>query len=275
MTEQVTIQAADLEMVTFTANSLSKPDVETIEASELKYRTEVFITDLVAKANTFQDMAKRTDMYLYELLQDCYEAFVVISKEGSNIATKAQVVLDNYCSKQGIAKGKGTSLLGKFMNSVFKGADRSKISTYSYVIKYAVKHQVAKCQLVNEIVKVGGIQKIKEASFKDVAAKAKVKLESNLQEAQTKVSQTSMGVVDIPMALGAVSKLNTNDQVVLIASINAERKFVIRAATSDANVIKSALLAANKPPKAEEKALDDESTDTSEVTAEAAELEAA
>ena len=275
MTEQVTIQSTDLEKVAFTANTIGKPEVETIEATELKYRTEVFITDLVAKANLFQDMSKRTDMYLYELLQDCYEAFVVVSKDGSNIATTAQNVLDKYCAKHGITKSKDTTLLSKFMNCVFKGADRSKISTYSYVIKYAIKQKIAAGQLVAEIQLMGGIQKIKQASFQESVEKAQAKLEINLQVAQAKVDQTSMGIVDIPNAMGAVSKLSTGEQVLLIATINAERKFVIRAATNDANAIKMAVLATNKPQKPEEKAPKADNTVANEVIAGEAELEAA
>lgn len=278
MNEQTTIDTNNTQAIGFTTNTVSESTEQVIEAKELKYRTDVFITELVTKASEFQDMSKRTDMYLYELLQECYEAYSVINKEGSNIASTAQEVLDKYCDKHRITKGKGTQVLKKFMNCVFKGADRSRISTYSYVIKYAEKHQIAIGQLANEIKKAGGIQKIKEASFSDVTAKTKATLESKLQEAQTKISQTSMGVVEIPMAIGAVSKLNTGDQVVLVATINAERNFIIRAAISDANVIKSAVLSTAKHEKAAEKkevqAEDEDVTDDA-ISLDAFELEVA
>lgn len=276
MTEQTTIDTNNTQSLGFTTNTVGKSTEQVIEAKELKYRTDVFIKELVAKATEFQDMSKRTDMYLYELLQDCYEEYLVINKENSNIASAAQEQLDKYCAKHGIPKGKGTKVLNKFMNSVFKGADRSKISTYSYVIKYAEKQQIAVGQLANEIKKAGGIQKIKVASFNDVTAKSKATLESKLQEAQTKISQTSMGIVEIPLAMGAVSKLNTGDQVVLVASINAERKFIIRAAISDANVIKSAILSTTKvAAKKEVEAEDEDEIDDDAISLDAFELEVA
>lgn len=275
MTKFSTADAQFTQVMGVTGNTVGKSTEEVIEAKELKYRTEVFITELVAKASDFQDMSKRTDMYLYELLQDCYEVFVVIDKESSNIASTAQAVLDKYCTKHGITKGKSTKLLSKFMNCVFKGADRSKISTYSYVIKYAVTNQIASGQLANEIKKAGGIQKIKEASFIDVTAKTKATLENNLQLAQTKVSQSSMGVVEIPIAMGAVSNLNTGDQVVLVATINADRKFVIRAATNDARVIKSAVLATTKPKKVATKKKAEDGTDDAPITSDERALELA
>jgi hypothetical protein len=251
MTEIATIEAQEIHNMGFTANTPHNSKEETIEASELKYGTEVFITELANKANQFQDMSKRTDVYLYDLLQECYEDFSVISKASSNIASTAQTVLDKYCAKHGIKAGKDTKLLSKFMNCVFKGADRSKISTYSYVIKYAVKEKVAKGQLSNVIKKLGGIQKIKQASFTESIAKSKLTSASQLQKAQKSVGQTNLGTVEVPNAKAAISKLKTGDQVILIATISAERNFIIRAATAEESVISAALRAVTKSKKSE------------------------
>jgi hypothetical protein len=275
MTDNTTIDTQAALTMGFTANVIGTQQEEVIEATELKFRTDMFIKDLVAKVAEFSKLEARTDAFLYELLQACYDTYVVISNPSSNIASVACEQLDKYCSKNGITGGKDIKLLSKFMNSVFKGLDRSKISTYSYVIKYGIKNNVANGALAAEIKRTGGIQAIKKASFKDIAAKTKAKVEDNLQQAQTKVSQSSMGVVDIPNAIGAVSKLKSGEQVVLIATVNAERKFVIQAATSDATVIKSAVLAAAKPKETKEKAQEAESADDAVITADQAELEAA
>ena len=261
MTEFSNIESQNSKTFGFTTNTVTDPKVEHIEAQTLKYTTGLFVQELADKANEFQAMSKRTDAYLYALLQDCYDEFQVLSQPSSNLASSAQEALDKLCKKKGIKITKQTTLLGKFLKYVFQGADRSKISTYSYVIKYAIKQNIAKETLANEIERVGGIQKIKEASFVEAASKAKDKSAVNLLKAQTEVEQTSMGVVDIPMAMGAVSTLNTGAQVVLIASINADRKFVIRAATSEPSVIRSAVLAANKPKKAIEQVTDADKTD--------------
>jgi hypothetical protein len=274
MTDNTTIDTQASLTMGFTANVIGTQQEEVIEAAELKFRTDVFIKDLVAKVAELNELAARTDAFLYDLLQDCYDTFVVINKPNSNIASVACDQLDKYCTKIGIKGSKDIKLLSKFMNSVFKGLDRSKISTYSYVIKYGVKNNVATGALAAEIKRKGGIQKIKEASFKDVATKTKATVEDNLKKAQTKVSQTSMGTVDIPMAIGAVSKLKAGEQVVLIATINPERKFVIQAATSDATAIKSAVLAAAKSKETKVKAQEEDNTDAT-TTADVAELEAA
>jgi hypothetical protein len=275
MTDNTTIDTQAAQAMSFTANVVGKQQTEVIEAAELKFRSDMFIKDLVTKVAEFNELSARTDAFLYDLLQDCYDTFVVISNPSSNIASVACEQLDKYCTKHGITGGKDIKLLSKFMNSVFKGLDRSKISTYSYVIKYGIKNNVASGALAAEIKRMGGIQKIKEASFKDVAAKTKAKVEDNLQQAQTKVGKSSMGIVDIPNAIGAVSDLKSGEQVLLIAMINPERKFVIQAATSDATVIKSAVLAAAKPKETKEKAQEAESTDDATTTADQAELEAA
>lgn len=275
MTEFSTIDAQATDSMSFNANVVGKQQEEVIDIAEMKFRTDMFIKDLVEKVAKFNDLSARTDNYLYDLLQDCYDTFAVISKTSSNIASVACEQLDNYCAKNSISGGKDIKLLSKFMNSVFKGLDRSRISTYSYVIKYGVSNNVAAGELAAEIKRMGGIQKIKEASFKEVAVKTKAKAEENLQQAQTKVSQTSMGVVDIPMALGEVSKLSTGDQVILIATITAERKFVIRAATSDATIIKSAVLAVSKPKVTKVQTQEIDSAEEFTITANEAELEAA
>lgn len=250
MTEFATIEAQETQILSVTANTLTTSPITEDDNSYQKYSTGVFITELVAKASELQDMEKRTDAFLYGLLQDCYEDFQVLNKQNSNLASQAQAALAKYCEQGGMKFGKEAKLLGKLMNCVFKGADRSKISTYSYVIKYAVKEQIAKGQLAAVIKRMGGIQRIKVASFVDVVAKAKAKHDSKLQQAQTSVQQTNMGTVDVPSAASAISKLSKGAQVVLIATINEERKFVIRGATSDENVVKAAVLALAKPKSA-------------------------
>jgi hypothetical protein len=274
MTEFSTIDAQATDSMSFNANVVGKQQEEVIDIAEMRFRTDMFIKELVEKVAKFNDLSARTDNYLYDLLQDCYDTFVVISKPRSNIASVACEQLDNYCAKNSVSGGKDIKLLSKFMNSVFKGLDRSKISTYSYVIKYGVKHNITTGALAAEIKRMGGIQKIKEASFDDAVTNYKAKVDENFQKAQTIVSQTSMGVVDIPIAMGAVSKLSAGEQVVLIATINSERKFVIQAATSDATVIKSAVLAAAKPKATIVQPKEDDNAEAT-TTADVAELEAA
>lgn len=275
MTEFATIESQDSKTIGFTANTVTDSKVEIIDAWTLKYTSGLFIQELADKATEFQVMSNRTDEYLYALLQDCYDEFQILNEPSSNLASNAKEALDKLCKKKGVKVTSETTLLMQFLKCVFSGADRSKISTYGAVIKYAIKQKIAKGMLAEEIQRVGGIQKIKIASFSDAVQKAKDKSAKNLLKAQTEVEQTSMGVVDIPMAMGAVSTLRTGDQVVLIASINADRKFVIRAATSEPSVIRSAVLAANKPKKAIEQVTDADNTDVTAIYAAEEELEAA
>lgn len=244
MTEFATIQAQEVQNLGITSNTVTGPKVEHIEAQTLKYTTGLFIQELADKANEFQAMSKRTDAYLYALLQDCYDEFQVLSQPSSNLASSAQEALDKLCKKKGIKITKQTTLLGKFLKYVFQGADRSKISTYSYVIKYAIKQNIAKETLAGEIERVGGIQKIKEASFVEAASKAKIKAEKKLQSANAKVKSTNLGTVEVPLARDAISNLKSGDSIVLLATIDDKRKFVIRAATSQESVVKAAMLAA-------------------------------
>lgn len=275
MTEFSNIESQNSKTIGFTANTVTDPKVEHIEAQTLKYTTGLFIQELADKATEFQVMSKRTDEYLYALLQDCYDEFQILNEPSSNLASNAKEALDKLCKKKGVKVTSETTLLIQFLKCVFTGADRSKISTYGSVIKYAIKQKIAKGMLAEEIERVGGIQKIKIASFSDAVQKAKDKSAVNLLKAQTEVEQTSMGVVDIPMAMGAVSTLKTGAQVVLIASINADRKFVIRAATSEPSVIRSAVLAATKPKKAIEQVTDADTNDITAIYAAEEELEVA
>lgn len=275
MTEFATIESQDVQNLGTTTNTVTDPKVEIIDAWTLKYTSGLFIQELADKAIEFHSLSKRTDEYLYALLQDCYDEFQILNEPSSNLASNAKEALDKLCKKKGVKVSSETTLLMQFLKCVFIGADRSKISTYGAVIKYAIKQKIAKGMLAEEIQRVGGIQKIKIASFSDAVQKAKDKSADKLLKAQTEVEQTSMGVVDIPMAMGAVSTLKTGAQVVLIASINAERKFVIRAATSEPSVIRSAVLAANKPKKAIEQDTDADTNDVNSIHAAEEELEAA
>ena len=275
MTEFATIESQDVQNLGITTNTVTDSKVEIIDAWTLKYTSGLFIQELANKATEFHSLSKRTDEYLYALLQDCYDEFQILNKPSSNLASNAKEALNKLCKKMDVKVTSETTLLIQFLKCVFFGADRSKISTYGAVIKYAIKQKIVKGMLAEEIQRVGGIQKIKVASFSEAVQKAKDKSADNLLNAQTEVEQTSMGVVDIPMAMGAISTLKTGAQVVLIASINADRKFVIRAATSEPSVIRSAVLAANKPKKTIEQVTDADNTDVTSIHAAEEELEAA
>lgn len=251
MTEFATIDAQDTHAMGFTENTVSNTHEEEFNTFELKYKTGMFINDLVAKASKFNDLSTRTDTYLYELLQDCYESFLVIDKPNSSIASAAQSQLNKYCSKNGIKNSKSSKLINKFLQCVFQGADRSKISTYGYVLKYAVKKQIATGQLAKEIKLAGGIQQIKKASFAEFAEKSKIKTATELNKAQSSLGQTNMGTVEVSQANGAISNLKTGDQVVLLATMTADGKFVISAATTEAHVVNAAVLAVAHPKATE------------------------
>jgi len=247
MTEFATIDAQDTHAMGFTTTTVSNSHEEEFSTFELKYKTGVFINDLVAKATALNDLSTRTDAYLYELLQDCYESFLVINNPNSSIASAAQSQLKKYCDKHGIKSSKSSKLTTKLLNCVFQGADRSKISTYGYVLKYAVKQQVASGELAKEIKRAGGIQQIKKASFEESSEKLKITTANQLHKAQTSLGQTNMGTVEVSQATGAISNLKTGDQIVLIATVTADGKFVIRAATTEAHVINAAVLAVANP----------------------------
>jgi hypothetical protein len=243
MTEFATIESQDVQNIGITTNTVSEPSAEIIDAWTLRYTTGKFIKELAEKAKKFQALSTRTDEYLYRLLQDCYDDFQILNEPSSNLASNANQILTNYCKTVGVKLGKDTQVLSRLLKCVFIGADRSKISTYSYVIKFGVKNKVAKGKLFEAIKLAGGIQKIKEASFSEISVKAKTKMEKNLQAALTNVLRTNLGTVDIPMAKSAISKLKSGASVVLVATIDDKRKFVIRAATSEDSVINAAVLA--------------------------------
>ena len=251
MTEFATFDTLDTQVMGFTTTTVSNKNEEEFNTFELKYKTGVFISDLVAKATRFNDLSKRTDVYLYELLQDCYDSFLVINNPKSSIASAAQSQLNAYCNKQGIKHIKSSNLIKTLLQCVFQGADRSKISTYGYVLKYAVKQQTAAGELAKEIKRAGGIQQIKKASFAELVEKSKVTSASQLEKAQTALRQTNMGTIEVLQPSGGMNALKTGDQVVLIATVNDEGKFVIRAATTEEHVINTAVLAVAKPKTAE------------------------
>ena len=251
MTEFATIDAQDTHAMGFTTTTVSNSHEEEFSTFELNYKTGMFIKDLVAKASEFNDLSTRTDAYLYELLQDCYESYLVINNPNSSIASAAQSRLNEYCDKHGIKHSKSSNLINLLLQCVFHRADRSKISTYGYVLKHAVKKQIAAGQLAKEIKLAGGIQQIKKASFAASIEKLKITAANQLHKAQTSLGQTNMGTVEVSQATGAISNLKTGDQIVLIATVTAEGKFVIRAATTEAHVINAAVLAVANPKTAE------------------------
>jgi hypothetical protein len=251
MTEFATIDAQDTHAMGFTENTVNITHEEEFNTFELKYKTGMYINDLVVKAAKVSNLSTRTDTYLYELLQDCYESFLVIDKPNSSIASEAQSQLNKYCSKNGIKNSKSSKLINKLLQCVFQGADRSKISTYGYVLKYAVKKQIAAGELAKEIKLAGGIQQIKKASFAEFAEKSKIKTATQLNKAQSSLCETNMGTIEVLQASRAMSAFKTGDQVVLIATVNDDGKFVIRAATTEEHVINTAVLAVAKPKTAQ------------------------
>lgn len=196
------------------------------------------LTELEQQRITWEEGVYRTsNQMLYAILSQCLQ-FGGELKEMEAIKVRRQA-LEAFYKQRGYRWKKDTPLMTKIVRAVFGDIDRRRISTYSLVLRQAMKEQVLPTRFADWVEQNGGVQEVRLARS-DTFVTPKVKAE----KAQGRFEQMDKLAV---VKTDELSKLTDPDYIgencLLVATQEADGSFTVRALVT-ANAAVNAAFAA-------------------------------
>ena len=195
------------------------------------------LADLETERETWEQGAYRTsNLALYAVLAKC---LAIAQADTPELAKQRNAGLEAFYKQRGYSYKKDAPPATRVVKAVFGNVDRRRLSTYSLVLREAIKQKVLATQLAEWIEQNGGIQEIRlsqSATFVKPAAKVEKAKESfdTLPELATVKSE-------------ALSLLADGDFMgeccVLIAEQSANGSFVVRGFTRAGGAVNAAFAA--------------------------------
>jgi hypothetical protein len=194
------------------------------------------IDKLVEQRKEWQDNTlRKSNDQLYGLLQSCYALYK--SMEGTEASAKAlRNQLNAYIDNKGYIFKKTTHTIAKLIKCVFGIEDRRRISTYTLVLRSALKKNTSVMNLVKFIKDAGGIEEIRlSRSPNALTAKQKA-----VVGASTIVDQ-NMGTVSSDELAATLDAGKVDQPVLLIGVWQADGSVVVRAVVDSQTALNAAL----------------------------------
>lgn len=195
------------------------------------------LTDLEAERITWEEGVYRTsNQALYAVLAKC---LAIAQVETTELAKQRNAALEAFYKERGYSYKKDAPPATRVVKAVFGGVDRRRLSTYSLVLREAVKQGVLAINLAEWIEQNGGIQEIKLSQSKTFI-KSSVKVEmarqafDNLPELASVKSESLSQLADGDFM---------GECCVLIAEQGADGSFVVRGLTRADGAVNAAFAA--------------------------------
>jgi hypothetical protein len=195
------------------------------------------LADLETERETWEQGAYRTsNLALYSVLAKC---LAIAQADTPELAKQRNAGLEAFYKQRGYSYKKDAPPATRVVKAVFGAVDRRRLSTYSLVLREAIKQKVLATQLAEWIEQNGGIQEIRlsqSATFVKPAAKVEQAKQSfdTLPELASVKSE-------------ALSLLADGDYMgeccVLIAEQAANGSFVVRGFTRAGGAVNAAFAA--------------------------------
>jgi len=195
------------------------------------------LANLETERITWEDGAYRTsNQALYAVLAKC---LAIAQADTPELAKQRNAALEAFYKQRGYFYKKDAPAATRVVKAVFGAVDRRRLSTYSLVLREAIKQKVLAANLSEWIENKGGIQEIRlsqSATFVKPAAK----VEMGRQTFDTLPVLASV-------KSEALTQLADGDRLgeccLLIAEQNAEGAFVVRGLTRAGGAVNAAFAA--------------------------------
>ncbi len=196
-----------------------------------------FIEQLKIEQEVWAEGAfKNSNDLLYTILAKCYAKYEEMCL-ATDAAKALRKQLDDYITLHSVAVNKKSHTLHKIVKCVF-GADRRRVSAYSIVLRTANAKQIKSEAIADFIRSNGGVEEIRLAKNGN-ALSAKQKAEA----AKTTVTSAVLAEVSGEALATKVDAAQIGQQVVFVATQQANGKFVINAVTNSLTAVNAALAA--------------------------------
>jgi hypothetical protein len=233
--------------------------------------TTEMLSSLVVEHDNWRDNAyKASNEQLYEMLLKCYSLYS--SMTGSDDTAKAmRLAVKDFATSKGYVFKASTHTITKIVKCVF-GVDRRRTSTYSLVLRAALKQSVENKDLIDFIRNGGGVEEIRLGSTgKGLTTKQKA------QVAATTVVVNNLGTATGQALADMLDAGKIGENKVFIGAWQADGTVVLRAAIESETLLNAALAKhyATVQAKAKAKAKEDEEALLAQVKKQAADAAAA
>jgi hypothetical protein len=195
------------------------------------------LADLETERETWEQGAYRTsNLALYAVLAKC---LAIAQADTPELAKQRNAGLEAFYKQRGYSYKKDAPPATRVVKAVFGAVDRRRLSTYSLVLREAIKQKVLATQLAEWIEQNGGIQEIRlsqSATFVKPAAKVE-------QARQTFDTLPELATVKSEALSQLADGEFMGDCCLLIAEQNAEGAFVVRGFTRAGGAVNAAFAA--------------------------------
>ena len=195
------------------------------------------LADLETERETWEQGAYRTsNLALYSVLAKC---LAIAQADTPELAKQRNAGLEAFYKQRGYSYKKDAPPATRVVKAVFGAVDRRRLSTYSLVLREAIKQKVLATQLAEWIEQNGGIQEIRlsqSATFVKPAAKVEIaKQQFDTLPVLASVKSEALTLLADGDFMG--------DCCLLIAEQNAEGAFVVRGFTRAGGAVNAAFAA--------------------------------
>lgn len=196
-----------------------------------------FIELLIVEQEVWSDTAFKTsnDM-LYALLAKCYAKYEEMCAD-NDTGKKLRGELNDYIALHSIAVNKNSHTLIKIVKCVF-GANKRRVSAYSIVLRTALHNKVKSAELADFVRNNGGVEEIRLAKNGNVLT-AKQKAEA----AKATVVTAALAEFTSEAIAQQLDAANIGEQIVFVATQQADGKFVVNAVSNNTTAVNAALAA--------------------------------
>lgn len=195
------------------------------------------LAKLSEQRQTWESTVYRTsNEMLYSILQSCYSAEYGM-RGGEAEAKERREGLKTFASKLGFTFKDSTPTMNRIVQCVFGAVKRSRITTYSLVLREAKKRNIAISDIPKFITENGGLQEIRlSKSDKYISPKQKVEKASGTIASKTLATVSSQSLSQI------VDVEKVGELCVLLATQNADNTFTVKAVSYGKTAVNATLV---------------------------------
>lgn len=179
---------------------------------------------------------RKSNEELYAILQKCYAVDWAIAHAEIG-ATEMRKAITDYAARLGFSFKEGTPVMNRIVRCVFGNVQRSRISTYSLVLREAKKRNIPIASIPQFIEEAGGVQEIrlsKSATYTSPKQKAEL--------ARTTAFADSLAIAKSNELSKLADSSFANTRCVLLATQLPDGTFSINSVIRSEGAVKAALV---------------------------------
>jgi hypothetical protein len=200
-------------------------------------QVSVVLDTLIAQREDWENNAYRvSNQQLYGILAKCYALDWEIANTSEGVK-KMRDAVNSYASRLGFSFKDGTPMINRIVRCVFGNVHRTRISTYSLVLREAKKQEVAIADIPAFIEQAGGLQEIrmsKSETYKSPKAKAEI--------AETSAYADTLAVAKSAALSQKADPQFEGTRCVLLSTQQANGGFAVHAVIRSKQAVQAALL---------------------------------